>query len=81
MQNDKGDPWELQCLDAAAAFAEECARLYSSNPYAEVQLQRIINILMTELWDRGFSQSDMRSAFESAVADMPRYAGGQERRG
>jgi hypothetical protein len=35
---------------------------------------------MTALWDRGFSQSDIRSAFERAIAEMPRYAAGQERR-
>jgi len=81
MQNDEGDPWEAQCLEAAAAFGEKCAELYSTNPYAEVPLQRIIGTLMTELWDRGFSQSDIRNAFEDAVADMPRYAAGEERRG
>jgi len=74
-------PWEGQCLVAADAFASRCAELYSSNPYSEVPLQRIINTLMTELWDRGFSQSEIRSAFEKAVADMPRYAAGEERRG
>ncbi len=74
-------PWEGQCLVAADVFASRCAELYSSNPYSEVPLQRIINTLMAELWDRGFSQSEIRSAFEKAVADMPRYAAGEERRG
>jgi hypothetical protein len=36
--------------------------------------------LMTELWDRGFSQSEIGEAFESALIDMPRYAPGEERR-
>jgi hypothetical protein len=40
-----------------------------------------MNDLMTELWDNGFSQSETRSAFEKAFADMPRYAAGEERRG
>jgi SOS response regulatory protein OraA/RecX len=39
-----------------------------------------INYLMTELWDKGFSQSEIREAFNAAVADMPRYAAGEERR-
>jgi len=35
---------------------------------------------MTELWDRNFSQSEIRTAFEVAISDMPRYAAGEERR-
>jgi hypothetical protein len=79
---DQGEnPWEGQCLKAAEDFASKCAELYSSNPYFEVPLESIINTLMTELWDRGFSQSEIRSAFEKAVADMNRYAAGKDRRG
>ena len=39
-----------------------------------------MNTLMTELWDRGFSQTEIASAFERAVAAMPRYTGGLEKR-
>jgi len=83
MSNDNHEeiPWEGQCYEAAHTFALKCAELYSSNPYSEVPLRSIINTFMTELWDRGFSQSEIRSAFEEAVADMPRYAAGEERRG
>lgn len=41
----------------------------------------MINTLMTELWDNGFSQTEIRVAFEEAIRDLPRYAAGQERRG
>ena len=81
MSNGEDTPWEGQCIEAAHDFALRCAELYSSNPYSEVPLQRLINDLMTELWDRGFSQSEIRAAFEEAVARMPHYAAGQERRG
>jgi hypothetical protein len=74
------EPWEGQSLTAAAVFARRCAELYSANPYSQAPLESIINALMTELWDRGFSQSEIRSAFEKAIADMPRYAAGEERR-
>jgi hypothetical protein len=43
-------------------------------------LDFIINCFVTELWDRNFSQSEIRTAFEGAVLDMPRYAAGEERR-
>lgn len=43
-------------------------------------LPKAINCLMTELWDKGFSQTEIRQAFNAAVTDMPRYAAGEERR-
>jgi hypothetical protein len=81
MADDEGVPWEGRCIEAAWAFARQRANLSASNPYAENALQRIINDLMTELWDNGFSQSEIRTAFEKALLDMPRYAAGEERRG
>jgi hypothetical protein len=81
MSGEEDVPWEGQCLEAASAFGLRCDELYSRNPYSEVPLRSIITTLMTELWDRGFSQSEIRTAFEEAVSDMPRYAAGQERRG
>jgi hypothetical protein len=75
------ESWEERALNAATTFADECAELHRSNPYdAIVPLDNVINSLMTELWDRGFSQTEIRIAFESAIADMPRYAAGEERR-
>jgi hypothetical protein len=74
-------PWEGQCDDAAYAFALLCAVLVARNPHKlAAPLMYIINGLMTELWDRNFSQSEIRAAFETAIADMPRYAAGEERR-
>ena len=73
-------PWEAQCDSAAWAFGQQCRDLKNSNPYDLVALDRIINTLMTELWDNGFSQTEIRSAFEQALADMPRYAAGLEKR-
>ena len=43
-------------------------------------LLQAITCLMTELWDKGFSQTEIREAFTGAVTDMPRYAAGEERR-
>ena len=39
-----------------------------------------MNYLMTELWDHDFSQTEIRDAFTGALADIDRYADGQERR-
>lgn len=74
-------PWEGQCADAAYQFALRCAVLVTQNPgHTPPPLEYIINTVMTELWDRNFSQSDIRAAFESAVEDLPRYTAGEERR-
>jgi hypothetical protein len=74
-------PWELQCVDAAYLFALRCADLVTQNPYNfAAPLNGIINDLITELWDRNFSQTEIRTAFEEAIKEMPRYAAGEERR-
>ena len=73
--------WECGIDDAAVDFARHCAALYMENPNSEPLLERIVNTLMTELWDRGFSQGEIRSAFLTAVEDMVRYAAGEERNG
>lgn len=72
--------WEAQRDSAAWAFGQQCRDLKKSNPYDLIALDRLINTLMTELWDNGFSQTEIRSAFEQALADMPRYAAGLEKR-
>lgn len=66
---------------AAMVFAEACARFRNGEPYGvAVELDGLMNTLMTELWDQGFSQTEIRAAFQNALADMPRYAAGFERR-
>ena len=63
-------------------FAEALKRLEQENPWPNTPfLPKAANHLMTELWDHGFSQTEIREAFNNAVADMPRYAAGSERRG
>lgn len=80
-EQDDDYPWEGQCTDAAYEFGLRCANLAAQNPHKVTSpLDWIMNALMTELWDRNFSQSEIRSAFEEAIRDMPRYAAGEERR-
>lgn len=73
-------PWEVECYNAARAFGRQCRALNNRNPYDLAALDMITNTLMTELWDNGFSQTEIRSAFEQALAAMPRYAAGFEKR-
>jgi hypothetical protein len=82
-RQDDDIPWEGRCYEAAWTFGRQCADFTKSNPYG-IQVdpqEQLINTLMTELWDNGFSHSEIRTAFEEAVRNMPCYAAGVERRG
>jgi hypothetical protein len=73
------DQWRDRSLDAVYRFALALKELHESNPWPEQRLLlSAMNHLMTELWDEGFSQTEIREAFEQAIADMPRYAVGEE---
>jgi hypothetical protein len=79
-------PWEGQVTDASWAFGVRCRELRESYPYAaDARLQPVLVQIMlhfvTELWDQGFSQTEIAVAFKIAVSDLPRYAAGQDRRG
>ena len=67
--------------DAAHDLAVHSRTLAHSNggdrPAA---LDQATNTLMTALWDQGFSQTEIRNAYEAALADMNRYAAGEEQR-
>lgn len=71
---------QLRAIGAVDALAQCCAELRDAAPKARVVLDDIVNTLMTELWDRSFTQTEIRKGFEGAVADMNRYAAGEERR-
>ncbi|WP_380878510.1 hypothetical protein [Sphingomonas sp. DBB INV C78] len=66
-------------MAAVCQFGSALKELHQTNPWPELPLlTQAMNYLMTELWDHGFSQSEIRKAFEDAVAAMPRYATGEE---
>ena len=73
------DQWQAQPNDAPYRFAATLKKLHETNPWPEHPvLGQAIEMLMTELWDPCFSQTEIRTAFEDAVADLPRYAGSDE---
>ena len=67
--------------DVTHQLAAACGKLRDMRmPRAERPLDLVINCLMTELWDRCFTQTQIREAFTAALADMDRYAAGEEQR-
>ncbi len=66
---------------AAEDLALRCRVLRDMNVLASARaLESAVNHLMTELWDQGFSQTEIRTVYMAALADMNRYAAGEERR-
>jgi hypothetical protein len=67
--------------NVAADLAARCRQLREMNvSVSQAALDMVVNCLMTEFWDQAFSQTEIRNAFAAALADMNRYAGGEERR-
>lgn len=81
-EQDNGSPedrWQDEATAAVYQFGEALTELHRSNPWPDLPLlPRALNHLMTELWDHGFSQTEIREAYLDAVADIARYTAGDE---
>ena len=76
------DRWQTHLHEAVYRLSVSLSELHETNPWPEDHplLSQAINALATELWDRCFSVTEIRTAFEDAAADLPRYAAGHETR-
>lgn len=75
------DEWQTKLSDAAYRFSVSLRELNETNPWPESPLLgQAINTLATELWDRCFGLTEIRTAFVEAAEDLPRYAAGEEHR-
>ena len=75
------DEWQTRLYEASHRFSTALKELHQTNPWPENPvLEQAIDTLATELWDRGFSQTDIGTAFQRALADLTRYAAGEEAR-
>ena len=73
------DEWQTRLYEASYQFSVVLRELNDTNPWPDNPvLRQAINTLATELWDRCFSLTEIRTAFEEAAADLPRYAACQE---
>jgi hypothetical protein len=73
------DQWQTRLYEVSYQLSVALRELNDTNPWPEQPvLEQAINTLATELWDRCFSLTEIREAFEAAAADLPRYAAGQE---
>lgn len=67
-------------MGAVYRLGETLKDKHESNPWPDTPLlPGAMKYLMTELWDRGFSQTEVRAAFDAAILDMPNYASGDEK--
>jgi hypothetical protein len=75
------DRVRTKAYTAAAQLADACGELRSfDSSVGRYPAHYLVNYLMTELWDHGFSQSEIRASFTDALDDMNRYAAGEEQR-
>lgn len=73
------DEWQDRGMALIQQFAGELRGLHSNNPWTDRPvLPQAMSYLMTELWDRGFTQTQIRLGFETALAELPRYTAGEE---
>jgi len=78
---DANDQWQDRWIAEVYSLGETLGAMHRTNPWPDIPLlPAAMNYLMSELWDRGFSQTEIREAFSSAIEDLPRYAAGKERR-
>jgi hypothetical protein len=74
------DQWQDRWMAAVYDFAAALKNSHERNPWPDRPLlPQAMNYLMTELWDRHFSQTEIRTAFEDAVTNLSRYAGDEVR--
>lgn len=73
------EAWRARYHAAVYQFGLALKELHATNPWPDLPvLPNAMNYLMTELWDNCFSRTEIRGAYEAAVADMPRYAAGAQ---
>ncbi len=78
---DPDDRWQDEWREAIYNIAEILKEKHQNNPWPHIPvLPEAMQYLMTELWDRGFSQTEIREALDAANSAMPTYTVGQERR-
>ena len=81
IMSERGEQLRADCFNASYALAKLIYDYSDGNPWPEIDaLNDVVMHFMTELWDRRFSQTEIRQAFTEALDDMNRYAAGQERR-
>jgi hypothetical protein len=80
MSGTEETPWEVRAASASDIFANSCDILRASIPSGGDPLAYIASTLLTDLWDRYFSVSEITEAFSAALEDLSGYAAGEDRR-
>jgi hypothetical protein len=70
---DASDEWQDRWMAEVKNLGEMLAAMNKTNPWPAIPLlPAATNYLMTELWDRGFSQAEIRQAFDASSSDVAR---------
>jgi hypothetical protein len=84
MSDPEASPEDLlltKAFVAAATLADTCGALREfESEIGRNPVGHLVHYLSTEFWDHGFSQAEIRAAFEAALDELDRYAIGVEKR-
>jgi hypothetical protein len=73
------DAWQMRFHNALCDFDLRLIDLNATNPWPEYT---VINLAVAEnatnLWKHGFSQTEIKEAYERAIASLCSYAAGEE---
>lgn len=78
---DQEDAWQMRYANILEGFGIALYDLHHTNPWPErPALNLAISDIACDLWKRGFSETEIRAAYEFALAGLPNYTAGQDKR-
>ena len=81
IDDEPDDRWQEEWMGAVQILGEALKEKHRKNPWPHIPvLPEAMKYLMTELWDGGFSGTEIKAAFEAAIHDIPTYTAGADRR-
>jgi hypothetical protein len=64
---------------AGDQFGTACRKLHDTNPWPKTSaLDVMMDYVASDLWDRSFSMTEIRRAFQGALDGLATYSGGRD---
>lgn len=78
---DPQDAWQMRFSNTLTTFGLALYDLHHTNPWPQFPaIDKALSDVATDLWKNGFSKTEIRKAFEDAIAAVGPYAAGEEKR-
>lgn len=78
--SDPEDAWQMRFANAVEFFILALLDLHNTNPWPDdfPAVDAAMLDLATRLWEKGFSQTEIRRAYEAALSGLVSFAAGDE---